>query len=317
MLNISGLKLPMIGDMLVGGKVYFVDSTNTRSSNDNNDGLHPNRPLATIAGAYAKCTADEGDFIVVMPKHAETITANQSMDTAGVSIIGIGNGDSRPTVTVNAAIEGWTICTADHLIHNIKMIPGSSSTIATRMFGVSGSAGNTTFSKCHFQVAAAEKMYHVGYVKGTVGKTVTFKNCLWENVSTVAIASVGTLQHTALLVRAGDVDVLGCRFVDMGAQLKNKWQQCIMAGSTGTGEDQGNVLIQDCVFNCRGVGVTARAAAVSANITILKSYGISTSGNTAVDAIFQATYANIVDCRVLGAVNKRAKECTTAVVTEA
>jgi hypothetical protein len=103
----------------------------------------------------------------------------------------------------------------------------------------------------------------------------------------------------------------------MGAEKKNLWNECIKAGSLGAGEDLTTVMVKDCVFTCRGVAVKARAAAVSPTLTIIKSYAISTSANTAVDGLFQATYANIVDCRAIGAVNKRAKECTTAVVTEA
>lgn len=306
MLNISGLKLPMIGDMLVGGDVFFVDS-GADKANDGNLGVHPtNSPCATIAGAYALCTADAGDFIVVMPGHAETLTAVVSLNKAGVTIIGVGNGDNRPTITVNAAVDGWMVCANDQEIHNLKFLPGSSSTIATRLLKIGGGYGKCLVNNCHFQIAAAEKMYHLVTVKGSVGLVNTFKDCLFENLSTVAIPSLGTLNQTAFLVHAGDVDVFGCRFIDMGAQKKNMWQQCVMAGSPLTGEDLGSVYLSDCIFTCRGVAVTARAAAVSARISIVRCLGISTSSNTAVANIFQPTYANIVESYAIGAVNVKA-----------
>jgi hypothetical protein len=296
----------MIGDKLVGGNVYFVDS-GSGVANDENRGLHPTKnPCATLEGAYDKCTASNGDFVVLMPGHAETITATIAMDTAGVSIIGIGNGDNRPTITVNAGVNGLTVTAANQLMHNIKLVPGTSSTIATKLFAVTGGVGLMKFHKCHFQVAATEKMYHLGYVLGGIGVPVTFEDCLFENLSTVAIAANATWQHTCLLIRTGDVDVIGCRFIDMKADKKNLWEECMTVGSINTGAELSNVMIKDTVFTCRGVAVAARAAAVSARISIIRSQGISTSSNTAVANIFQVTYANVVDSYCLGAVNKRA-----------
>jgi hypothetical protein len=305
MLNISGLKLPMIGDHLVGGDVYFVDSGGD-VANDENNGLHPtNSPCATYSGANAKCTANNGDFIVMLPGHAESITAAVT-PVAGTTVIGIGNGNNRPTITVNADIDGLSITNANVKFHNIKLVPGTSSAIGTKLFHCGGGVGLATFHKCHFQITAAQKLYHIGAVKGAKGLPVTFEECLFENLSTVALPANATWNHTALNVHTGDVDVIGCRFIDMGAQKKNAWAQCAMVGSTGTGEDLCNVMFKDCVFNCRGIAVKARAAAVSARITIADCRGISTSSNTAMANIFQVTYANMIDTYAVGAVNKRA-----------
>jgi len=112
MLNISGLKLPMIGDMLVGGDVYFLDSGGANAANGN-VGKHPvNDPVATLAGAFDRCTASNGDFIIPLPGHAETLTAEVAVDVAGATIIGVGNGDNKPAFTVNGAVNGFNF-TAD------------------------------------------------------------------------------------------------------------------------------------------------------------------------------------------------------------
>lgn len=246
--------------------------------------------------------------MVLLPGHAETVTTSIAADTAGVSVIGIGNGDNRPTITVNAGVNCILTTAPNQLFHNLKIVPGTSSTIATKHFAVSGgsSTNGVTFSNCHFQIAATEKQYHLGYVLGAKGSIVTFKDCLFQNLSTVTLAANATINHTALLIRTGDVDVIGCRFIDMGAQKKNAWTQCVMAGSTGTGEDLCSVMFKDTVFTCRGVAIKGRAAAVSPRLSIIRCQGISTSSNTAVANIFQVTYANVVDSYCLGAVNKRA-----------
>ncbi len=53
------------------GKDIFVDSV---TGSDNSDGLTPDRALATLDAAFAKCTANKGYQIFVLPLHAETVT---------------------------------------------------------------------------------------------------------------------------------------------------------------------------------------------------------------------------------------------------
>ena len=123
MLDISGLKLPMIGDRLVGGNVYFVDSGSALAS-DGNDGLHPvNSPMATLAGALDRCVASNGDFIIMLPGHAESLSATVAIDVIGVTIMGIGNGQLRPTFTftATAADNMFEVSVADVKIDNIIM----------------------------------------------------------------------------------------------------------------------------------------------------------------------------------------------------
>lgn len=87
--------------------VFFVDSTATLAA-DANDGEHGNswtRPFATIQYASAKCTANQGDLILVAPKHVELVISAGllRLDVAGVTVLGIGSGNQRPTITVGAA----------------------------------------------------------------------------------------------------------------------------------------------------------------------------------------------------------------------
>lgn len=87
------------------GSVFFVDSS---TGNDSGGGTIDS-PFATIDFAVSQCTANVGDVIVVMPGHAETVSAagGLTLDVAGITIIGIGDGASQPTVTLD------TVATAD------------------------------------------------------------------------------------------------------------------------------------------------------------------------------------------------------------
>lgn len=139
MLNISGLKLPMVGGSLVGGSVYFVDS-GASGANDGNLGVHPeNSPLATLDGGVNKCTASNGDFVILMPGHAETLSATVSIDVAGITIIGIGNGTNRPvfTCSTTGTDDVFDISADNVKIENILMTGASAGTNET-LLNISG-----------------------------------------------------------------------------------------------------------------------------------------------------------------------------------
>jgi hypothetical protein len=83
-------------ERLSTGKAFYVHSG---TGSDSGSGQDPGAPFATVDYAIGVCTADKGDVVYVMPGHNETITAATSlvMDIAGVSVIGLGRGASRPT----------------------------------------------------------------------------------------------------------------------------------------------------------------------------------------------------------------------------
>lgn len=91
------------------GKVFFLNNSSVVASNgiggsDSNKGTYQ-QPFSTLAGAIASCTASRGDVIMVMPGHAETISSATALtlNVAGVAIIGLGQGDLRPTFTLGTA----------------------------------------------------------------------------------------------------------------------------------------------------------------------------------------------------------------------
>ena len=115
--GVSSFGMPVLGGgpIMTTGNVFFVDSGSARAS-DGNAGTDPDVPLATIDGAINRCTADNGDIIFAMPGHTESLTtAGQiSMDVAGVSVIGLGIGHTRPRLTYDAAAGSVTM-TASNL----------------------------------------------------------------------------------------------------------------------------------------------------------------------------------------------------------
>jgi hypothetical protein len=94
------------------GKDFYVDST-TGSDTDNN-GRTPERAFATLDAALAKCTANKGDRVFILPNHTETITGagGITLDIAGVDVIGLGRYDARPAFLMDGAATVTALVTA-------------------------------------------------------------------------------------------------------------------------------------------------------------------------------------------------------------
>ena len=97
--------LPGIGGNVYTGNVYFVDSGNVDGDDSPSAGTKQ-YPFTTIDYAVGKCTANNGDLIIVMPGHTETVTAaaGLDLDVAGITLIGVGNGSDRPTINFTTAV---------------------------------------------------------------------------------------------------------------------------------------------------------------------------------------------------------------------
>lgn len=112
--GVSSFGIPLLGsgDIFTTGKVFFVSST---SGNNGSNGKSPSKALATLANAAARCTANKGDIIVLMPGHAESISSSTSLtlSTAGVTVIGVGLGAARPTLTFTTAATATINVTAN------------------------------------------------------------------------------------------------------------------------------------------------------------------------------------------------------------
>jgi hypothetical protein len=108
--------LPFIQDLhTLTGNVFFVMTGGVDTAGH---GLHPDAPFATVDFAIGQCTASQGDRIYVMPGYTETITnsARWTVDVAGIEIIGLGHGSTKPTITFG------TDATADILVSAINII---------------------------------------------------------------------------------------------------------------------------------------------------------------------------------------------------
>jgi hypothetical protein len=131
-------------------KVFWVDSTNGSNSNKGTF----ERPFATIDYAIGRCTASKGDVIFVKPGHSETITGTDiTVDVAGVSIIGLGNGALRPTISHNHANAEISIAADNVLWQNIRH--RADVTAVAIGIEIEDGVDDTTIRGCLFDCVAA------------------------------------------------------------------------------------------------------------------------------------------------------------------
>ena len=103
------------------GKVFYVNNSSVRLNNavaGENSPYSPNatagtflRPFSTIDYAIGQCVANRGDVIVVMENHVEDISAAAGidLDVDGVTIIGMGTGDTQAKVTFSNAASTFEV----------------------------------------------------------------------------------------------------------------------------------------------------------------------------------------------------------------
>jgi hypothetical protein len=93
---------------------------------------------ATVDAAINACTANRGDVILIAPGHTETLGAASAItqDTAGITILGLGEGADRPTFTFSATAATWVVSGASSVIKNIIATPSIDSVVSP--FVVSG-----------------------------------------------------------------------------------------------------------------------------------------------------------------------------------
>jgi len=113
-------------DKLGSGKTFVVGDSSTANLNMLEQLFRPDpdgtlRFFSTIDAAINACTASAGDNILVMPGHTETLSTASAItaDIAGVSIIGLGVGADRPTLTFSETAATFVISAASVKVKNI------------------------------------------------------------------------------------------------------------------------------------------------------------------------------------------------------
>lgn len=128
------------------GNIWFVDSGAAAGGN----GKSPEGAVTTIDAAINLATASNGDIIIVMEGHAESIAtaAGIALDKAGITIVGLGRGRNRPVITfITDVAASFDISAANSHIENMVFVNGIDA--QTAMINVS--AADVNIIGCEIQ----------------------------------------------------------------------------------------------------------------------------------------------------------------------
>jgi len=171
-------EFPYVDTQNANGNVFWVDSV--KGSNGNKGTFKS--PFATIDYAVGRCTANQGDKIYVAAGHAETIIAATGLvaDVAGISIIGLGNGTNRPTLTFATSTAASVVVSAANVaISNIRFICN----IASQVTVIDCNSTGTTISDCYFAEGSATGLTFIDVNGGAANACdgVQVVNCEFSN----------------------------------------------------------------------------------------------------------------------------------------
>lgn len=164
------------------GNIFFVYSGAVGTG----DGLSPANACTTIDAAINLCTANNGDVVKVLPGHAETIAAAAgfALDVAGVTVQGIGIGESRPVVTFATSTAATaTVSGANCVVRNIVFKCAIDAQVV--MIPVTGAGSGV--DGCDF-LEGSSIQWAIGV---DLGEDRTFcTNCYFKSVATGADSAI-------------------------------------------------------------------------------------------------------------------------------
>lgn len=129
------------------GKVWWVHSV---TGGDGNPGTTPEQPFKTLDYAVCRCTAGNGDIIVCMPGHVETVVAagGLALDVADICIVGLGAGSSRPTINFTTSVNAdMNVDAANISMYNILFLGGIDALVAP----IDVNAADFTLTNCEYR----------------------------------------------------------------------------------------------------------------------------------------------------------------------
>jgi hypothetical protein len=275
------------------GNVYYVSPSSsatisgyTVSASDNNDGLSPERPLASIAQAISNASANSGDVIMLLPG-THTSAANVAISKAGLTFVAAHPAQRfGPHVRPNPLISkvNWTstfagnavtVTAADTTLIGINCIPVTARTFC----GFSAAATRLTVVDCALTMSAVASTSTKGFVASGAADLVSFIN--------LSVLNTIGAQGPAL-------DMTGCTHfvVDKPTVLVDTGSWAV-AAQMGAGS-QG--IIRDGHWSCSGtamtIGVDGTGVAVAKAIAI---YGnqVGVSPGAGFVKNFTSTYAEV------------------------
>lgn len=263
-------------------RVFYVDSV---TGSDSYSGRSIKSPLATLAKAYSLCTDDYYDVVVVLPTHAETVTAVLTIAKTGVQIVGMKAGNKRPIITGNGTIDIISIEEANCTVGAIKFA-GPLTDAQTADINIAGAYARV-FDTQHIGSVSTENKVNV------ITVTADGDDCLIEGVriynTVVEVPGAILLEGAATNVEIRDTHVYDAIGFTNGA---------IYDAAAATG-----VLLEDCLF-MNAKAATAVVNFANNSVGMGRNIGVNGRHTTIASNIVSGTAFNFFQAYVCEEVSK-------------
>lgn len=241
----AGITAPNVGGAPVAGRVFYVGN---RSGLPSSNGVDPQHPFATLNAALAKCQANRGDVVRILPGHIETISTADQMTNlvAGVTIEGMATSDK------NLPILRWTAATATFLLDvagvtlsNLWLqMAGdpSGSTALSVAAPITVSAARCSIVNCLVQVGIdADQLATDAITTTAAADDFTVRNCEFYGAAASEVVSV------LKLVGADRFRLLNTKIT--AAAVTDTTGIVVFATTAST-----DILIDSCYIHANGAG---------------------------------------------------------------
>lgn len=187
-----------------GGKTFYVNSSITGATDTTNFGQSVGRPFATLVFALAQCVSANGDTIILGQGHSEVVNvaAWATLSKNGVTILGQGTGNSRPTFQWTTTASQIVISGSSILWKNcIFDFTGIDAVVA----GFSVTGDDVWFDNNTFVLATATRSVARGILSASTSARFKFENNLCFGPATT---SGGTLVAVVELAGGASTDYI-------------------------------------------------------------------------------------------------------------
>lgn len=252
-LSSFGVPLPTCAEIPVTltGVTYYVGNATGQNGTTGSEGTDPKKPLSTIAGALTKCTSNAMDNIVVLPGYTETVSAASGLNisVAGVTVVGLGSGSLRPTISLSATGSTIAMSAANTTLKNFIV----KSTIADNVVAIITSANNVTLDSIEFPEPTADLNIKTCIATDAVANSsdgLTISGCSRDSVdaATLAMVSILEAQNDVTIADCYDYHTYGAnigQFLIQGAfellNIKVLRNTLIIVGDN-SGQSVGNLI---------------------------------------------------------------------------
>jgi len=198
-----------------GGRLLYVCSLGVQNGvqDDIASNLYP-----TINAAMAACVANRGDVVVCLPGHVETVTTTPTF-VAGVTIVGVGTGDERPTFTWTATTSQWAINVANvRVINCILNLAGTAATATVKAIVVTGASSRISGCRIIVGAAGGTQVATIGIEYGTGSDKFIFgaDRDLSEGSNVVYAPADAACVSCIKIVAAVDNGIIACNTMNVG-----------------------------------------------------------------------------------------------------